>query len=232
MSAQLPLNLRLKDSTSFENFLPAANREAVAAVRGLAALGAAAQRPPVVFLWGEAGSGKSHLLQAACRLAHACGGRPAYVALGEAGLVPAMLEDMEQAPLVCVDDCERAAGDADWERALFTVCERLRETGGALVAAGRTAPAALGLRLPDLATRLAWGPIYHLQPLTDADKLEAVRLRARNRGFEIATEVARYILERYPRDLNSLFALLDRIDVQSLAAQRRVTIPFVRELIG
>ena len=125
---------------------------------------------------------------------------------------------------------ERVAGRTDWETALFSLTERMRAAGGMQVCAANVPPGRLGLRLPDLTSRLAWGTVYALQPLGDAEKLEAVRLRARNRGFEMPEDVVQYILSRYPRDLPSLFGLLDRIDRVSLTQQRRVTIPFLREL--
>jgi DnaA family protein len=185
----------------------------------------------MIFLWGADGSGKSHLLQAACRLAHELGIAPVYVPLADAAeLSPSLLESAETAPLVCLDDVERIAGKPEWEMALFTLTERLRAAGGTLISAASSPPARLGLRLPDLASRLAWGTVYALEPLSDAEKLEAIRLRAHNRGFEMPEEVVQYILSRYPRDLRSLFDLLDRIDRASLAQQRRVTIPFLRRL--
>jgi DnaA family protein len=156
---------------------------------------------------------------------------PVYVPLAEAvELSPSLLEDAEKAPLVCLDDMERVAGRTDWEAALFSLTERMRVAGGMQVCAANVPPARLGLRLPDLTSRLAWGTVYALQFLGDAEKLEAVRLRAHNRGFEMPEDVVQYILSRYPRDMRSLFDLLDRIDRASLTHQRRVTIPFLREL--
>ena len=233
MSEQLSLNLRLKDASSFSNFLPGSNREALDRLRAAVVATATQDKTsePALFLWGADGVGKTHLLQAACRLAQELGAVPLYVPLADAaGLSPLLLESAEHISLVCLDDLERIAGNAEWETALFSLVERLRHTGGMLVAAASLPPTRLGLRLPDLASRLAWGAVYALQPLSDAEKLEAMQLRARNRGFEMAEDVARYILSRYPRDLHSLFDLLDRIDRASLAHQRRVTIPFLREL--
>lgn len=232
MSRQLPLNLRLKDSSSFENFLPAANREAVAHLRAaVTALARGRALEPVLFLCGAPGTGRTHLLQAACREAQHTGGSALYIPFSEIdALASAMLEDLEQATLVCLDDVERIAGNAAWETAVFALCERLRAAGGMLLAAGARPPRELGLQLPDLATRLGWGPVYALAPLSDGERLEAVRLRARNRGLEMPDEVARYILVRYPRDLDSLFVLLDKLDVASLAEQRRLTIPFLRSI--
>ena len=230
MSRQLPLNLRLKDSSSFENFLPASNREAVARLRAAtAALARGRALEPVLFLCGAPGTGRTHLLQAACREVQSAGGSVLYIPFSEiAALAPAILEDLDQVSLVCLDDIERIAGNAGWEVAVFALCERLRAAGGMLLVAGARPPRELGLQLPDLATRLGWGPVYALVPLGDDERLEAVRLRARNRGLEMPEEVARYILARYPRDLDSLFALLDRLDRASLAEQRRLTIPFLR----
>ncbi|OGI46055.1 MAG: DnaA regulatory inactivator Hda [Candidatus Muproteobacteria bacterium RBG_16_65_34] len=234
MSAQLALNLRLKDAASFENFFPGRNAEALAHTRAAAeAAGRGEIAERILFLAGPEGSGKTHLLQAACRAAQERGATPIYVPLAEAvQLSTAILEDADAAALVCLDDVERIAGRNDWEQALFALCERLRAAGGVLVAAGAAHPNNLGLRLPDLATRLAWGPVYALQPLDDTEKLAAIRLRARNRGLEMSEEAARYILARHPRDLHTLFDLLDRIDRAALASQRRITIPFLRGLEG
>jgi DnaA family protein len=233
VSQQLALNLRLKDGSSFNNFFPGPNREALERLRAAVVVAATREKAldKMLFLWGAEGGGKSHLLQAACRLAQELGLAPVYVPLAEAAeLSPSLLEDAEKAPLVCLDDVERIAGRADWEAALFSLTERTRVAGGLQVCAANVPPARLGLRLPDLTSRLAWGTVYALQPLGDAEKLEAVRLRAHNRGFEMPEDVVQYILSRYPRDMRSLFDLLDRIDRASLTHQRRVTIPFLREL--
>lgn len=231
--AQLALNLRLRDTSSFENYFVARNREVVErlqnAVRGL---GNTPQVPASwLYLWGEPGTGKTHLLEAACRDAQALGHAPLYVPLTDkADLSTALLDDVEQVPLVCVDDVDAIAGNATWEAALFTLYELLRAHGGMLILAARTSPAAAGLKLADLATRLAAGLVYQLQPLSDAEKIAALRLRAQRRGLEMTEEVANYLLTRFPRDMHSLFALLDRLDTATLAAQRRLTIPFLRGL--
>ncbi|HEX7044332.1 MAG TPA: DnaA regulatory inactivator Hda [Burkholderiales bacterium] len=229
---QLALNLRLRDASSFENFLSGANREAVARLRALVARPPAIPGSSTLFLWGERGSGKTHLLEAACRAAAAAGEAPIYLPLGAPELTPAVLEAIEDASLICIDDLERVAGNDAWEAALFALYELSRTHGTRLVAAAAAPPARLGCARLDLATRLAWGPVYQLRALGDGEKLEAMRLRAANRGLELSDEVLNYILKRYPRDLASLFALLDRIDAAALARQRRVTIPFLRDLEG
>ncbi len=233
MSAQLPLNVRLRDSSSFDNYWAGRNREAVASLKaaldafaGGGDLGAA-----LIYLWGEPGTGRTHLLEAACHMAHARGRSAAYVPLADVrALAPALLEDRETTALVCLDDLDAIVGDAGWERALFALLERRRTGRGVLVVSARRGPAQLGLALPDLASRLAWGLVYQLHGLSDEDKADAIRLRAQRRGLELSAEVMRYILQRYARDLHSLFGLLERLDQASLAQQRRITIPFLREL--
>jgi DnaA-homolog protein len=230
---QLALNLRLRDASSFENYFAARNREPVERLqRAARSLGDAPHSPASwLYLWGEPGTGKTHLLEAACRAAQEQGHAPLYVPFaGKADFTTALLEDVEQVPLVCVDDVDAIAGDASWEAALFALYERLRAQGGMLILAASASPVAIGLKLADLATRLAAGLVYQLQPLSDAEKIAALRLRAQRRGLEMTEEVANYLLTRFPRDLHSLFALLDRLDTATLAAQRRLTIPFLRGL--
>lgn len=230
MATQLALNLRLRDGSSLANFCSTDNGEVLERLRALLHAPQAAASPRSLFLWGERASGKTHLLEAACRAVHARGEVPLYLPLGEPGLRPDVLQEAEQAFLICLDDVERVAGDRDWESALFALYELSRASGARLAAAAAGAPAHLGFIMPELATRFGWGPVYQLRPLGDTEKREAVRLRANNRGLDLSAEVMRYILNRYPRDLNSLFALLDRIDVAALASQRRITIPFLRQL--
>ena len=230
---QLVLNLRLRDASSFENYFVARNREAVERLQhGVRSVSGAPQAPASwLVLWGEPGTGKTHLLEAACRAAQEQGHAPLYIPLAEkTSFTTALLEDVEQVPLVCVDNVDAIAGDAAWEAALFALYERLRAQGGMLVLATRPSPAAIGLRLADLATRLSAGLVYQLQPLFDAEKIAALRLRAQRRGLDMTEEVANYLLTRFPRDMHSLFALLDRLDTATLAAQRRLTIPFLRGL--
>lgn len=238
---QLALNLRLRDASSFENYFVARNREAVERLQQAAqGLSGAPQTPASwLVLWGEPGTGKTHLLEAACRAAQAQGYAPLYLPLAEkADFTTALLEDAEQAPLVCVDDVDAIAGDATWEAALFALYERLRaqacpeqgRRGGMFVLAASASPLAIGLKLADLATRLTAGLVYQLKPLSDVEKIAALRLRAQRRGLEMTEEVANYLLTRFPRDTHSLFALLDKLDSATLAAQRRLTIPFLRGL--
>ncbi|MDX1252864.1 MAG: DnaA regulatory inactivator Hda [Gammaproteobacteria bacterium] len=230
MSIQLPLGIGLRDDASFDNFISGANAEAVSAVQRNARSGGG---EPIIYLWGGDGVGKTHLLQAACHQASAQGEAAAYIPLAQAGeLSPAMLEGLEQLALVCIDDIQAIAAQPAWEAALFHLYNRLRDSGTRCIIAGNAAPAGLALRLPDLVSRLAWGLVLHLATLDDEGLLAALQLRARNRGLDMPEEVAQFLLRRHSRDMPLLFALLDRLDHASLTAQRRLTIPFVKGVVG
>lgn len=227
MSAQLPLQIRFRDGMTFAEFVPGRNAEAVCHLEDAFAAGQS------VYLWGAAGTGKTHLLQAVCRLGAGRAEAVVYVPLRQrAELSPAMFDGLEALALVCIDDVDAIAGDAAWEAALFHLFNRVRDRGGRIALAGAASPRALGLGLPDLATRLAWGLVFQLHPLADEEKAQALRLRAQARGMDMPEAVARYLLQRHARDMVALFALLERLDRASLAAQRRLTVPFVREVAG
>jgi DnaA family protein len=185
-----------------------------------------------VYLWGKVGSGKSHLLQAACQQAADLTLSVAYLPLLEIGeLHPEMFTGLEQLSLVCIDDVQALAGNAQCEEALFHLYNRMREAGSSLLVAGDVAPSALSITLADLQSRLAWGPVFHLQDLNDENKITALQLRAKTRGFELTEEVGQFLIRRSARDMRSLFNLLDRLDEASLSQHRKLTIPFVRDLI-
>lgn len=222
---QIPLRIGLRDGATFANFYHGPNAAAVHLLQ--------AAREPFLYLGGTPGCGRSHLLQAACHAVSEAGGLAAYLPLEECmAMSPRMLEGMEQMALLALDDVERLAGNAEWEQALFHLYNRMRDAGHRLVVAGNAPPAALGIALPDLLSRLGWGPVFQLQPLSDSEKSAALRLRAHQRGMELPGEVADYLLNHASREMHDLVALLERLDEGSLAAQRKLTIPFVRTFIS
>jgi DnaA family protein len=195
---QLPLEISSPAAPSLDNFVAGANAEALAAVRALAA----GERPEaIVYLWGERGSGRSHLLRAATR--------------ANPGLVAA-------------DDVETL--DATAQQALFNAINAAREGQTPVLAAGSAPPAGLTLR-EDLRSRLAWGLVYQLRAPSDADKATYLRAEAARRGLRLPEEVLAYLLNHVPRDLASLNAVLDSLDRYSLASQRPLTLPLVREAL-
>lgn len=229
---QLPLGVKLRDEATFDNYFAGPNAAVVAAVEALADP-QRTQPDTCIYLWGALGSGRSHLLQAACHRMAEVDGLAMYLPLDqvtEHG--PALLDGMEQFDLLCLDQLDVLAGRADWEEALFHLYNRLRERDGRLLLAASAAPRALPFGLPDLASRLGWGLVFQLQPLDDEDKQNMLKLRAELRGLQLPDEVARYILSRGARGMVELFAALEQLDQASLQAQHRLTIPFVKRVMG
>lgn len=221
---QLPLRMQLRDSARFESFVPGANGEACAVLADPAG-------PRVAWLWGRAGTDKTHLLQAACAASGARGGTAAWFDLAAAPPV-AVLEGCEALDLVCLDGLEHVAGDSAWNSAMFRLHTLLQDGSGRLVVASVAAPASLAFTLPDLRSRLLAGSVHQLEELDEAGLCEALQLRAAARGLELSEDAALYLVHRLPRSTHALFAVLEQLDEASLAAQRKLTIPFLREQIG
>ena len=223
---QLPLGVRLHDRAVFESFLAGANGAAVAAARALAGAGGGMS---LLYLHGIDGAGKSHLLQAICASVPGA----AYLPLRELGALGAdALEGLEAVPLVAVDDPQCIAGDARWEQRLFSLYNA-RIAAGLRMAVAAPVPATdLPLALADLRSRLAAMPHYALRPLDEAQQREALKARAAARGLDLPEETLHYLQRRFARDMGSLHALLEKLDVASLEAQRPLTVPFIRSVLG
>jgi DnaA family protein len=217
---QLALNLVPPPAPALDNFVTGRNVEVVSALEAIAA-GRSPER--FVFLWGETGSGRSHLLQAAISGLRARGVAARYVA--RASEVPAIDSNCSA---VAVDDVGELDGAA--QIAFFNLYNDLRERGGIVLAAGGAPPARLKLR-PDLLTRLAWGLVYQLHALSDEEKADALKRHAAARAFDLPDGVAEYLLRHLRRDLPSLVALIDALDRYSLEAKRPITLPLLRELL-
>lgn len=233
-SPQLPLNMRLNDDATFDNFWVgegAANAQVLGVLQNL---GKGQLPEHFVYLWGRSGAGLSHLLQAACHQAETSGLRSQYLPLQELkGVDPSgLLEGLEQLDLLCLDDLSQVVGNAVWDEALFHLYNRLRDAGKYLLVSASCAPRDLIAGLADLQSRLAWGTVYRLEALDDLEKQRALQWRARKRGMDMSDEVAQFILNRSSREPRELFACLDRLDRLSLVEKRRLTIPFVREALG
>jgi DnaA family protein len=225
-ATQLPLALTIADHARFDTFVGAANEAAVEHARAVAA-----GRADLLWLWGASGSGKTHLLQAACRAAAAAERRTMYVPL-DLGLEPEILAGLDAVDLLALDGVDAVAGEGGWERALFVLLNGVAERRGGLLLAARAAPAAAGFRLPDLASRVGAAISYRLKPLDDQELLLALRVHAAARGLEIERAAAEYLLARVDRDMTGVGLWLERLDRASLAEQRRITIPFIRELLA
>jgi DnaA family protein len=223
---QLALPLQLADHAVFASYLDSGNEALVATLSGIAA----GSDGHGCWLWGASSTGKTHLLQAVCEVA---GDRAAYMPLAmvaEAG--SGILDGLSSRELVCIDDIDRVAGQADWELALFDLCNQIIDAGSQLLVSAASTPRECPIEMADLQSRLARLPVFQVHALGDDERIRALQLRSRHRGLELADDTARYLLKRRRRDMASLYELLDTLDKEALRAKRRLTIPFVREVLS
>jgi DnaA family protein len=225
VSRQIPLPLGFDPQQGFDEYHAGRNAEAVAHLQTFAGEG----QESFIYLWSERGLGKTHLINACCRSAHIAGRQSAYVPLaGLSHVGSELLSGLEHLDLVGIDDIDRVAGDPAWEEAVFALYNALRDSGHQLIVSGNQAPAQLPMALPDLKTRLGWGITLRLLPMDDNDKLQALSLQARARGLELPDPVGRFLLSHHQRDFAKLCQLLEQLDHATLAAQRKLTIPFLK----
>lgn len=223
MSQQLTLGIRLRDNATFENYYAGQNQQAVHSIQ--------LQNEPYVFLFGNKGTGKSHLLQAACHQYGERGLPVVYLPLTEKGMVPGMLEGLENMALIALDDVQAIVSNDAWELALFNLYNRVREKGGMMIVSSDEPLTALSIKLNDLRSRLTWGPVFQLNTLSDSEKKQAIQERATRRGLSLGDDVVTYLLKRCSRDMNSLFELFDKLDNASMVEKRKLTIPFIKNYL-
>jgi DnaA family protein len=224
---QLTLGVQLKERATFASFHTARNQELVAHLRHVAS------RTPSGTTWlaGPHSAGKSHLLQAVCAEVGS-EKRVAYLPLET--LLPFGPETLEGAvslDLACYDDVQVIAGLEAWEQRLFSIWQAALERNASLLFAARENPAHVDFGLADLKSRLTSAAVFAVRELNDEEQLEALELRASLRGLELPPETARYLQRRFPRDMRTLCDILDTLDDASFVAQRRLTVPFIRDVI-
>ena len=225
---QIPLGVRLPDRAVFGSFLPAHNVQALEHLQRLAAGGADAG---ITWLCGPGGSGKTHLLQATCAAAseHM---RSGYVPLADvAPLGVGVLDGLPQLQRLCLDDVDRVTGDPGWEHGVFALLTELQESRGHLLLSAQAPPSLLDWALPDLGSRCAAAAVFQLRVLDEEEQHAALQLRARLRGLELPRETWQWLRRRFPRDMGTLYELLDTLDEAALTAQRRLTVPFIRQVL-
>jgi len=228
-TSQMVLGVKLRDDARFDNFHGDRNQEAA---RRLEAVCAAPGEMPVVVVCGDTDTGKSHLLQAVCHLGEQREKTSVCVSLRELlPFAPEALDGLESHDIVCLDDVDLVAGKSDWEEAVFHLYNRVLDQGGLLLATLAEVPSAVPFQLADLGSRLAHGLLIQLGVYRDDDRLRILMARAEQRGLTISDEVAGFIMRRAPRKLGDLLAILDTLDENSLQAQRRLTIPFVKTVM-
>jgi DnaA family protein len=219
--------VRIPDRAVFASFLPARNSQVVEHLEKVTQGHVAGAS----WVCGPPGSGKTHLLQATC-VASSHVSRAGYFPLGELEpLGVEALEGLTQLQCVCCDDIDRVVGRLDWERALFGLMREIDERGAGLVVAARAPPALLPWALPDLGSRFGASAVFQLRALDEAEQVQALQLHAQRRGFELPEETAHWLQKRYPRDMRTLHSLLDKLDEAALVAQRKLTVPFIRDVL-
>ncbi len=222
--AQIPLDLRLREDYSFDNYLVGENTLLVSA-----ALDDTDIMP--LYIWGHPGSGKTHFLHALLKNYIDSGRSVALLSADHVtSLEPDFCHGLEQCQLVCIDDLNKIAITEDWQEAFFHLFNRIRDTSTKLVYSADRSPQQLDV-FPDLKSRLASGLIFQQQQLNDQEKITALKMRAKTRGLELTDEVVNFLMVRVRRDIHSLFNTLEKLDKHSLARQRRLTVPLVREVL-
>ena len=228
MTKQLTLPVNLRDDATFTNFYPGNNGPLIKALKNMLF----DQGEKCIYLWGAPGVGRSHLMQASCHALNDQQYSVVYLPLRLEHFVPDILHGMEDMTLVCLDDIDFVLGKKAWEEALLYFYNRARDKGVKVIISGNEPPAQLPCLLADLQSRLSWGLVFQVYPLSDDQKLLALQMHARHRGIYLSREVGQYLLRHYPRNMTELFFVLNKLDYASLVAKKRLTIPFVKQILG
>ena len=226
---QIPFEFEFQSNFTFSSYYSGNNDEIIKQLQALANLGQEQQ----IFLWGEKGSGKSHLLHACCQLAKSNGKDPFYLGFIEDQLPnPAMLEGLETMEIVCLDDVHLIAENQEWQEALFAFYNSHRQNNHHLLVSANCPPKYLPFSLLDLKTRMSWGLTLKIQPLQEEQLISALTHKAHFLGFDIPYKVGRFLLNHYVHDLPALWLLLEKIDKATLAAKRKLSIPFLKQILA
>ncbi|WP_102796896.1 DnaA regulatory inactivator Hda [Bowmanella denitrificans] len=232
MNKQLFLPLQLPDDETLDSFIAGDNQQVVSHLQQW--LEQPQPTPFITYISGDSGTGKSHLHYSVCSIAASNNLSCAYIGFKNlAELHPDLLADLENVALICLDDIHLLNAQSAWQAAVFDLINRVRERGdGRILVSGLQGPTHLPLALADLRSRLSWGLSFHLRPLDDESRMEALRSRAHRRGMTMPKEVARFLLTHCHRDMPALLAVLDKLDATSLQEKHRLTIPFVKKVLG
>ncbi len=228
MYTQLTLDLQLKDSFTFDNIVNGENKLLIDLL----------QSPNLntekqLYIWGAHNTGKTHLAQALCQNLSQQNKSVSYLPLKQLiEYSPEVFQGQEAMDVCCIDDVQLLQNKKDWQEALFDLINRSRENNKQLIFTADQPPSDIKIQLKDLMSRLQWGPVFKLLELNDAQKCEALQQRADARGFELADNVASYLLNNYNRDMADLFEMLDALDKAQLQQHRRLTIPFVKSVLS
>jgi len=224
MYTQLTLDIALKDSFTFDNFVAGDNQLLIDLLKNQQA-----KTEKQIYIWGAHNTGKTHLLQALCQFHAQKNIKLSYLPLKQLiDFSPEIFHGQEAMDICCIDDVQLLQNKLHWQEALFDLINRSREGATRLIISASQPPSEINIELKDLISRLQWGPVFKLSELDDDEKCKALQLRARCRGFDLEDNVANYLLKSCNRDIADLYAVLDALDKAQLQQHRRLTIPFVK----
>ncbi|GLQ32178.1 DnaA regulatory inactivator Hda [Litoribrevibacter albus] len=230
---QLPLDVQLKPEANFDSFWAGENSAVVDALLRLSE-SIVLQNPIETnfYLWGAEGVGKTHLLQALCNQVGSKGIDCVYLPLPELlKYGPEVMQGIENMKLVCLDDVQCLIGNKQWQIGIFHLFNRLRDRGHCLVVSSDESALQIPLELADLKSRFSWGLTFKLESLSELDARNLLIDHANKRGLEMSEEVADYIVTRARRSAPELLTTLEQLDLASLSAKRKLTRPFVKDVL-
>ena len=232
-AAQLALSVQLPDDETFDSFISEDNQVISLQLKDfIAGKALSINHPNGFYLFGINGVGKSHLLHASSAYAATLGKSSLCLSFSELKhLSVEVLDGLEQIDLICLDDLGLISGNKQWEQAVFDLYNRVVEQNKCLLISGHQSAAQLNITLPDLVSRIAWGYIAQVKALSDEEKVIAIQYRAQQRGLMLSDEVVKFLLSRLSRDMKNLLQSLDTLDKASIREQRKITIPFIKEIL-
>jgi len=231
-ASQLSLSVQLPDDETFESFQSQSNHAVAMQLQSFIDLHLNQEsHPTALYLFGIKGVGKSHLLHACCTYANKSGLSALNLSFSEIEqLSVEMFVGLEQIDIICLDDIHLIAGNDEFERAVFDLFNRVTEQGKCLIISGDQNVSNLAIKLPDLLSRLSWGLTEQVKPIDDNEKIHALQYRAEQRGLSLANEAAKFLLTRFSREMSDLVKALDELDKASIREQRKITIPFIKDI--
>lgn len=229
MVSQLTFPLQLQEDATFTNFFSGKNIATVDYLKKFLA----GETEQFIYLWGKSQVGLSHILQAACQEVSTAQRRAFYLPLSEhMNISPQCCESLENFNLICIDDVHLVAKNKLWEEAIFHLFNRIIAMGNRLIVSAKTVPNDIEFSLPDLKSRMASNIVFQLHEISDDEKQLVLQQRAAKRGMILNDEVAVYLLQHHPRKFSNLLSILDKLDKESLVQQRKLTIPFVKDVLN
>lgn len=223
---QLPLNIHLDKTATFNNFYSNSNKQLLHLLQNISQ-----QNHNFFYVWGGNGMGKSHLAQALCHDAASNNQSAVYYPLSLAGLQPEALDGLEDIDVVCLDDIDFVVSNTDWAEAIFNLFNNLKANQKSLVVFSALSPKNINLSLADLRSRFMSMETYRIKPINEQQQIEFVQALASYRGFDISVDVAQFLVLRCTRSVLDLVSVIEKLDGQSLAHKRKITIPFVKDIL-